>query len=311
MSIDYPKVAAIVLSWNRRDEVLETIGLLMQDQYPNLEITVVDNASSDGTRQAVTAAYPGVKVLSLPYNVGISGWDFGISDTDAKYVVCLDDDSVPDPDAISLMVAIFERDPRVGIVPFNIYGGAFSTEAWVETPASSLVGYINCGVGLRRTAVVEAGFNDRDFFLYSNEWDLAVRILNRGYEIAFDPLIRAHHRTSATHRSFKRLRTLSTRNEAWMAMKYFRAAKVPAVLMRVLLRNANMFRVEGVPSILYVLQGMASALLRWRVAWSKRERVRPEIIERYERGFWAFRPLVYSLRKRIEGKRATLRKEVT
>lgn len=300
MSIQYPKVAAVVLSWNRRDEVLETISLLNENHYPNLQIMVVDNASSDGTREAVSARYPRVEVLSLPYNVGISGWDFGIANTAAEYIVCLDDDSAPDPDAIERMVALFERSPRTAIVPFNIYGGAFSTEEWAAMPASRMVGYINCGVGLRRCAVVEAGFNDRDFFLYSNEWDLAVRILNRGHEIAFDPAIRAHHRTAPAHRSYKRLRTLSTRNEAWMAMKYFQASRVPLLLLRVLVRNANQSRVEGLPSLLYVLQGMGAALLRWRVAWAKREKVRPEVLRRYERGYWAFRPFTASLRSRIK-----------
>jgi GT2 family glycosyltransferase len=286
-----PKVAIIVLTWNRREEVLKTLDLLEKDDYPNKEVIVIDNASTDGTREAVLSRYPNVKVISLPYNLGISGWDFGIVNTDAEYVVCLDDDSSPDPGAISRMVKVFEADPRIGIVPFNIYGGAFATEDWAKIPTDNLVGYINCGVGLRKEAVIKAGFNDPDFFLYANEWDLAIRILNKGYRIAFDPAIRANHRTSAMHRSYKRLRTLTARNEAWMVLKYFPLVRIPRILCRVLFWNAISSRKEGILSFWYAIYGVATALWKWRVAWVKREKIKPEILERYERNFWSFRPI--------------------
>lgn len=294
-----PRVAVIILSWNRRDEVLKTIALLEHDDYLNKEVIVINNGSIDDTQEAVRSRYPTVRVMRLPYNVGCSGFDFGIANTDADYIVCLDDDSAPDPNAISRMVEVFEANAKVGIVSFNIYGGAYSTEDWEKMEPSDLLGYINCGVGLRPKAVIDAGFNDRDFYLYTNEADLAIRILNKGYEIVFDPSIRAHHRTSPIGRSNKRLRTLSTRNEAWMVMKYFRLAKIPVMIWRVLFWNANYSRTEGPLSVWYAFHGLAAALRHWQKAWKKRQAIRPEILARYERNYWTFQPITPWLRRAV------------
>lgn len=302
-----PKVAAIVLNWNRRDEALKTVGILLQDSYPHLEVIVVDNASSDGTVAALRASYPEVKVLALPYNMGTSGRDVGVLNTDAEYTAFFDDDSNPDAHAIARMVEIFEANPKVGIVPFNIYGGAFTTEYWEGAAPGDLIGYTACGVGLRRQAIIEAGFYDPDFVVYAEEYDLALRMLNRGWQIAFEPTIRAHHRASALHRSYKRTRTLTTRNETWMAIKYFPLARIPLIVCRVLFNNASLARLDGFPPW-YTLLGTAMALWNWRAAWKKREPIKPDILARYERNFWGFQPIGPTLRGFVTRRLPTLRK---
>lgn len=122
----------IVLTYNRRDEVLVTLGLLCQQSLPDTSIIVVDNASTDGTREMVQNRFPNVRVLSLPKNVGVSGWDYGILNTESEYVLLLDDDCAPDPGAIELMLQRFRADPGLAVLAFNIYGGAFSTEHWAS-----------------------------------------------------------------------------------------------------------------------------------------------------------------------------------
>lgn len=298
MDAGCPKVAAIVLSWNRRDEVLETVGLLARDDYPDLDMLVVDNASTDGTVAALASAYPGVRVLALPHNLGIIGRDLGVMDTDAEIVAFFDDDSAPDPGAIARMAALFAANPEVGIVPFSVYGGAHATEYMAELAPDQLIGYVASGVGLRREAIVAAGFSDRDFFWGAEEWDLAIRILNRGYGLAFDPAIRARHRTSALHRSYHRWRRLTTRNETWMAIKYFPLARVPLMICRVLFNNIARSRLDSVPPW-PALYGAVAALWRWRVAWQKRESIGPAIRVRYERNYPPFQVIGPVLRASV------------
>ncbi len=298
MDAGCPKVAAIVLSWNRRDEVLETVGLLTRDGYPDLDVIVVDNASTDGTAAALASAYPQVRVLALPHNVGIVGRDIGVANTDAPIVAFFDDDSAPDPGALTRMAALFADDPAVGIVPFSVYGGAHATEYMADLAPDQLIGYVASGVGLRREAIVAAGFSDRDFFWGAEEWDLAIRILNWGYAIAFDPAIRARHRTSALHRSYRRWRRLTTRNEIWMAIKYFPATRIPLMICRVLFNNSTRSRLDGV-SPQYALRGAAAALWHWRVAWQKREAIAPGIRARYERQYPPFQAIGPVLRPSI------------
>ena len=295
-----PKVAVVVLSWNRCKEVTETINIVKQSDYPNIELIVIDNASTDGTRETIQGMFEEVRVLSLPHNVGISGWDYGIVNTDAEYIVCLDDDSAPDPDAISRMVEIFDRNKKIGVIPFNIYGGAFTTEGWENLNEDELIGYINCGVGLRPSAVVESGLNDTDFFLYSNEWDLAIRMFNNGYEFYFDPAIRVHHRTSPLHRTFKRLRTLTARNETWMVLKYFELSKIPLMIFRVFFWNSMKAKEEGIASIWFSIHGVVKALKGGNLAWKKRQKIKPEIIHKYVRNFLSFRPVSPVIRNSLK-----------
>lgn len=283
-----PLVAAIVLSWNRRDEVLKTVDVLLQDTYPALEVLVVDNASSDGTPDALARRYPEVRVIALSTNRGISARDVGMRATDAEYVALFDDDSAPDPGAIAQMVALFEANPRLGIVPFNVYGGAHPTAHMARMLPRDLVGYHASGAGLRRRAALGAGGNDRDFFWGAEEWDQAVRILNDGWEIAFDPVIRAHHRTSALHRSSRRLRTQTARNETWIALKYFPPRRIPVIVCRIMFWNAVYCRREGIPALWHTPRGVATALWNWRIAWRKRQPIRPDVLARYERSFTPF-----------------------
>jgi GT2 family glycosyltransferase len=292
----YPKVAVIILSWNRCMEVLKTLCWVTNEDYPGIEVILVDNSSTDGTQVIVPQLFPDVRIISLPQNIGIKGWDVGIESTDAEYIVCLDDDCHPFPGTISRVVEVFEKKQTVAIVPFNIKGGIFTTESWEHVSRDELVGYVNCAVGLRRTAVVNAGLNDPDFFLYGNEWDLTIRVLNEGYEIAFDPSIKAHHRASVLNRSHKRLRTLTARNEAWIVLKYFRWNKIPIMIFRVWFWNTTTVLSEGLTSAYYTARGVIVDLLNWKLAWKKRKPIRQDILMRFERNFWSFRPVLPALR---------------
>lgn len=288
MNKSFPPVAAIVLSWNRRAEVLKTVALLLQDDYPALEVLVVDNASSDGTQEALGHNHPEVRLIALPDNRGVSARDVGMRATDAEYVALFDDDSAPDPGAIARMVALFEANPHIAIIPFNVYGGAHPTAHMARLLPVDLVGFHASGAGLRRRAALTAGGSDHDFFWGAEEWDLALRILNDGWEIMFDPAIWAHHRTSALHRSNRRLRTQTARNETWIALKYFPLKRIPVIVCRIVFWNAVYCKLEGLPALWHAPYGAARALWSWRVPWRKRQPIRPEILARYERSFTSF-----------------------
>ena len=58
-----PSVCVLILNRDRRDDTLACLASLRQSPYPNLEVVLLDNASSDGTAAAVRAAYPDVTVI--------------------------------------------------------------------------------------------------------------------------------------------------------------------------------------------------------------------------------------------------------
>jgi len=153
---------------------------------------------------------------------------------------------------------------------------------------------------------VEAGLNDPDFFLYANEWDPSIRILARGGKIAFDPAVRALHRSPNGFRNAARLRKITSRNETWIALKYYPIPSWPRMLARVLFWNIYAARKSGLRVSAAAVQGWFLGLLGLRRALAKREVMPAPLLAKYERAFWSFRPvLVPAFRaviKRLTGK---------
>src|ERR1700712_5103158 len=89
-SPDGPRVSIVVLTYNRREEVLRTLAKLtaLPEQLP---IVVVDNASRDRSIEAIEQHFPHIKTVSLPKNVGASGRNHGVAATDTPYVAFCDD----------------------------------------------------------------------------------------------------------------------------------------------------------------------------------------------------------------------------
>ncbi len=67
-----PLVSIIIITWNRKTEVLETVHSVYAQSYRNFEMIVVDNGSTDGTAAALCNEFPAVHMIELTQNQGIS-----------------------------------------------------------------------------------------------------------------------------------------------------------------------------------------------------------------------------------------------
>ena len=216
-----PLVSVVITTWNRREDLKGTLLQLKDQRYSNLEIIVVDNNSTDGTRELIEEHFPEVRGISLPENVGIEGTNLGMREAKGKYILLLDNDSSPKEDAIAKMVAAFERDPKIGIIAFNVRGLDFQNpEPRTQNPEPAY-GFSGGGAGIRRTILEEVGYFPGEFFLYLCEQDLSIRVLNGGYEIVHYPDIIAHHRTSGISRKRRQVAYYYTRNLFWLFLKYY------------------------------------------------------------------------------------------
>lgn len=111
-------VAVVVLSWNRRTDTLACIASLERATYPSLSVVCVDNASSDGSADAVAASFPDVHVLRLDENLGFAGgMNAGIQAAlaaGADHVLVLNNDMLVEPEFAEPLVSAL--DPSVGAV---------------------------------------------------------------------------------------------------------------------------------------------------------------------------------------------------
>lgn len=106
-------VEAVVLTWNRKDLLLRCLDALSAQTRPPQRIVVIDNASTDGTAQALAArpvlpGAPPVEHRRMPHNLGASGGFracfAAAADTGADYAWLMDDDVLPEPDALAALL---------------------------------------------------------------------------------------------------------------------------------------------------------------------------------------------------------------
>src|SRR6516162_9224100 len=110
-----PRVAAVVVTHNRRDLLLESLAAVRGQTRPPDEVIVVDNASADDTAAAVRKHYPAVQLAELSRNTGgAGGFAYGTALAlagGADLIWLMDDDTVPEPGALLALLAARERYP--------------------------------------------------------------------------------------------------------------------------------------------------------------------------------------------------------
>jgi GT2 family glycosyltransferase len=287
------RTAVVILHHNRSADLVDSLrrmrGLAGRHQF-----IVVDNGSSPDHLAAIESSpeAAGIRLLKLPHNIGSCGWDFGAAVADADVVIKLDDDSHIESASLDSLEARFAAEPDLGAVPLAVEGGPFPCPDRPSYRRGTSVGFIGCGVAFRRDALLRVGGHDPNFFIYADEWDLALRLIAAGFEIDREGTIVVRHRAATqAGRTSQRLIVYTSRNEALMARKYFRSTRYWRLLLRVAVWNCTRFwRAGGAATPFYVLQGLVLGLLDRRVQAAAVPDARA-LLERYEAWMGAFRPL--------------------
>ena len=221
MSSPGPRVAVIVVNWNRQADTLRCLASLVAAGQPPADVFLVDNASTDGTVAAVRAAFPSVRVVENDRNLGFAaGNNVALRLALAAgypYLLLLNNDAIVAPDAIERLLEPLLADPEAGVAgpaicypaaPDRIWsaGGAVDrrrgtvTSAWLDTPASALpeqpfaVDHVSgCCLLVRAAALTRAGLLDERFFMYYEETEWCLRIARQGYRVVVAPAARVWH----------------------------------------------------------------------------------------------------------------------
>jgi hypothetical protein len=130
-----PRVAILILNWNGIRDTLETLESVQRLQYDNFEVVLVDNGSTDGSREAIATAFPAVRLIASPTNLGVAGGrNLGIEailqQPDVDYVLFLDNDVTVEPSLLDKLVAAAKRDATLGIVGPIVYYHSDPQRIW-------------------------------------------------------------------------------------------------------------------------------------------------------------------------------------
>lgn len=196
-------VTVVVMSRNRRKELLHT---LTRHEAP---VVLVDNASTDGTADAVEETLPHVDVVRLDRNVGSVARTLGVERARTGLVAFADDDSWWAPGALADGADLMRRHPRVALLAARILVGAAEREDPMcaemaasplgtapDLPGPSLLGFVACAAMVRRDAFLEAGGFDDVVVFPGEEARPAIDLAAAGRGLAYCAELVVHHHPS-------------------------------------------------------------------------------------------------------------------
>lgn len=189
-------IEAVLVTYNRKETLFRNLAELRQ--HPLIgAITVVDNASSDGTLQDGRAHFPDVKWIPSPVNGGCRSWNLGMAEVKHSWALILDDDCFVGAQSLDRVFAYVAGDPSVGLAAFNIINRHSGASEWggMERVPKGVVAWPNA-IGACMLTRVEAfrsvgGY--KDFFLCFNDLELTLSLWRAGYRVVFDPSWVAMH----------------------------------------------------------------------------------------------------------------------
>lgn len=221
-------LSIIVLNYNRADETRKTIEHLrnLGKELPNIEIIAVDNASSDGTWDYLKSVSHDVRIMKMASNIGIEAINRACEKASSRYLMVIDDDSHPvDASCLERIICTLDKNKKIGIIACRIESGSGKRVREWHIPDSDLFGpspaFIGCGFAIRKDLFRRSGWFPKEFFLYQNELDTAIKARLAGFDIVFDPDCRVVHRFVPAGRTNARRVFYPTRNSLWLIRKYF------------------------------------------------------------------------------------------
>jgi glycosyltransferase involved in cell wall biosynthesis len=109
-----PRVSVIIPTYNRAALVQEAVSSVLAQTFPDFELLVVDDASTDGTKQALAAFGGKIKVLSRACRGGVSAArNAGIAAAQGEWLAFLDSDDLWLPEKLARQLAFMEACPRL------------------------------------------------------------------------------------------------------------------------------------------------------------------------------------------------------
>ena len=119
------KVAIIIVNWNGKTDTLACLHSLELLQYPEYDVIVVDNGSTDGSVKAIHSECDWVKILETGQNLGYAGGNnAGLKyalEKDYEYFLLLNNDTEVDPQFLGYLVQALKNNPDLGVVGPLIY----------------------------------------------------------------------------------------------------------------------------------------------------------------------------------------------
>jgi GT2 family glycosyltransferase len=252
-----PKVTAVIVNWNRKNDVIALLDTVSCLGYHPLRIIVVDNASADDSVAAIKAHPLEVILIENPINLGGTGGfntgvRYALNNLEQDYIWLLDNDATVDSEALAALVDVMEQDQSIAIAGSKILN-AHRPSYIVETgahidwrtasvlpvnrnvanpgngPALFDVEYVAiCSALFRVSALKQVGVMDERYFLLWDDMDWGVSFRQAGYRVV------AVNHSVIYHPPFTEKRSLAVDNYYGIRNSLLTASKRTSGILRCL-----------------------------------------------------------------------------
>lgn len=227
----HAKVTIIILNWNGKEDTIECVESVKNITYPNYEILIVDNGSTDGSQELFRQKYPDITLIENPHNLGFAeGNNIGMSyalKRGTDYTLLLNNDTTVDKHFLDELINHADMNKKVGILGPKIYFYYEPTKIcflganinfW--TGRISVIGnnqidkgqfedikevdYVEgCAILVRKEVIEEINLLDAKYFCFFEETDWCVRAKKAGYSVIFVPKAKIWHKIGSTARKIE------------------------------------------------------------------------------------------------------------
>lgn len=227
MIISQPKTIVLILSYNGKYLLEECINSYLKNNYTNFEVVVIDNGSTDKTREWVEGKWDNVKVLRTEKNLGYSGglnfgMDYAFKEKNADYVLITNNDVKADENVISELVKVAETNEMIGFVTGKVYyydsPNVLQTVGYYEDTVKWIGGHLgnkekdngqydnieerpfsdDIFMLVKKNVYKNVGGYDIEFKFQWEQFDWQVRAKKAGFKIYYTPEAKIWHKESMT-----------------------------------------------------------------------------------------------------------------
>lgn len=209
-----PKVSVVITNFNGMRTLEKCISRVLNSNYPNFDIIIVDNHSTDGSLELLRGKYSSLKVIMNSENIGFgAATNLGMRlafEKFSDYVLALNNDAYLEKDTISKMISTAKKYPDAGIIsplikrPDDSIWFAGGKINWWKMKTSHKFTCANsnpfaseyicgCAMMISQKVCEKVGLFDEHFFLYYEDADLSVRAHRAGFVLLVDPSTSIEH----------------------------------------------------------------------------------------------------------------------
>lgn len=214
-----PLVSIIIVNWNAGKYLEKCVSSLLNQNYENFEIILVDNASTDNSVELVEKKFPQIRIIKNKTNLGFAeGNNIGIQNSKGDLIALLNPDVIVDNDWLWKLVEKIQSSDKIGGVTGKMYylGDKFGKNAvfctwskinvytarpfnFTDDESSSKVDYLTgAAMVVKREVIDKVGLLDPEYFLYFEETDWCARMIRAGYDLVYVPEAIVWHEVSST-----------------------------------------------------------------------------------------------------------------